>query len=70
MSETKSSAFSDLPRYKRKQKQRDLEQKRKQERDTYPPTSTFPNRTSAFKTVEEEQEAIQTTTEEKLKVYQ
>lgn len=70
MSETKSFALAHLPRYERRQKQRKLEQEKKQQGEHYPRTSTLPNRKSGWKTVEEEQEAIQTTTEEKLKVYQ
>lgn len=58
-----------LKRHQRKQKQRELEQQRKEQGENYPPTFTLPNRKSGLKTVEQEREVIQTTTEEKLKVY-
>lgn len=59
-----------LKRHQIRQKQRELKQQRKEQGEEYPPKQTLPNRKSDLKTVEQEREKIQTTTEEKLKVYQ
>jgi hypothetical protein len=59
-----------LKRHQIRQKQRELKQQRKEQGEQYPPKRTLPNRKSDLKTVEQEREKIQTTTEEKLKVYQ
>lgn len=58
-----------LRRHQRRQKQRDLEKQRKEQGEQYPPKCTLPNRKSGLKTIEQEREMIQSTTEEKLKVY-
>lgn len=63
MNETK------LVRHLRRQKQRELEKQKKERGQNYPPTSTLSNRKSRLETVEEERQMIQTTTEEKVKVY-
>jgi hypothetical protein len=59
-----------LVRHQRRQKQRELEKHRKEQGKDYPSSSTISNRKSRLETVEEEQQMIQTTTEEKIKVYQ
>ncbi len=58
-----------LVRHLRTQKQRELEKQRKERGQNYPPTSTLSNRKSRLETVEEERQMIQTSTEEKVKVY-
>lgn len=58
-----------LLRHERRRRQRELDEKLKKQGLQYPPTITLPNRKSEFKTVEEEKEAIQLITEEKLKGY-
>ena len=52
-----------LKRYERRRKQRELKKQQKRQGKQYPPVFTLPNRKSGFKTVEEEKEAIQQTTE-------
>jgi hypothetical protein len=57
-------------RAERRRKQRELREQQKRQGKEYPPTFTLPNRKSDWKTVNEEKEAIQYTTEEQLKVYE
>lgn len=57
-----------LKRHGRKRKQRELREQLKRVGIQYPFTPTLPNRKSSHKTTEEEQEAVQAATEEKLKV--
>jgi len=57
-----------LERRERRRKQRELGEQLKRLGIQYPCTSTLPNRKSVHKTTEEEQEAVQAVTEEKLKV--
>ncbi len=57
-------------RHERRRLQRSLKEKQKKEGLDYPPpTFTLPNRKSDFETVAEEKEAVQSATEEKLRVY-
>lgn len=58
-----------LRRYQRRQAQRKLEQEKKENGETYPPKSTLPNRKSELKSIEQEHDMMQMTTEAKLKVY-
>lgn len=58
-----------LNRHERKRKQRELKEQQKRQGKQYPPTFTLPNRKSNLKTVDEEKEAVQHLTEEKLNVY-
>ena len=59
---------ADLKRHERRRKQRELREQLKRVGMRYPRTPTLPNRKSCHKTTEEEQEAVQAVTEEKLKV--
>lgn len=56
-------------RHERRQEQRKWQGQQKQQGKSYTTSFTLPNRKSALKTVAEEQQMMQTTTEEKLKVY-
>ena len=58
-----------LKRYERRQRERELKEREKRQGKQYPHISKFPNSKSGLKTVEEEKQAIQDITEEKLKVY-
>lgn len=58
----------DLKRHERRRKQRELLDEKKRQGKHYPHAS-LPNRKSRLKTPEEEQQVIQQTTEERLKVY-
>lgn len=58
-----------MNRAQRRRKQRELREQKKRQEKEYPPTQTLPNRKNPSKTSEEEQQEIQWTTEEKLKVY-
>ncbi|MDC3415277.1 transposase family protein [Aquibacillus sp. 3ASR75-11] len=58
-----------LNRAARKRKQQELRERKKQQGKNYPPTQTLPNRKCSSKTPEEEQQMIQLTIEEKIKVY-
>lgn len=58
-----------LNRHKRKQQQRELKKQQKRQGKQYPPVYTLANRKSSLKTVEEEKEAIQRTTQGTLKTY-
>ncbi len=57
-----------LNRQGRRRKQRELSEQIKGQGKQYPSTHTLPNRKSVHKTTEEEQEAVQTVTAEKLRV--
>ncbi len=59
---------ANLKRHERRRKQRELGEQLKRLGIQYPRTPTLPNRKSGHKTTEEEQEAVQAVTEEKLKV--
>ncbi len=63
------SVPDNLKRYERRRKQRELKEQQKRQGKQHPPVFTLPNRKSDFKTVEEEKEAIQQTTEATLNVY-
>ena len=58
-----------LKRHERRRKQRELKEQQKRQGKQYPPTVTLANRKSNLKTVDEEKEAVQFLTEEKLNVY-
>lgn len=59
-----------LNRGAKRRKERELHEQKKRQGKDYPPTKTLANRKCSAKTTEEEQQMIQQTTEEKLKVYQ
>lgn len=63
-----ASSMEDLKRHEKRQTQRELAQRQKRLSGHYP-VVTFPNRKNAYKTVDEEKEAIQHTTEDALEVY-
>ncbi|MFO7952369.1 MAG: transposase family protein [Bacillota bacterium] len=63
-----TSSMEDLKRHEKRQNQRELIQQQKRLSGQYP-LVTFPNRKSAYKTVDEEKEATQYTTEDALEVY-
>lgn len=58
-----------LNRAERRRKQRELREEEEKQGRQYSPSFTLPNRKCKLNTVDEEKEAIQQTTEEKLKVY-
>lgn len=58
-----------LNRAERRRKQRELREEEEKQGRQYSPSFTLPNRKCTLNTVDEEKEAIQQTTEEKLKVY-
>ena len=60
---------ANLNRHERRRNQRELKEQQKKQGKPYPPTVTLPNRKSNLKTVDEEKEAVQLLTEEKLNVY-
>lgn len=60
---------ANLNRPERRRKQLVLKKRQKRQGKQYPPTFTLPNRKSNLKTVDEEKEAVQLLTEEKLNVY-
>ncbi|WP_051534277.1 transposase family protein [Desulfitibacter alkalitolerans] len=55
-------------RHERRRKQRELKEQQKKQGKKYPPTYSLPNRKCTQKTTEEEHEATQSVTEEKLRV--
>jgi len=57
-----------LKRHERRRIQQELREQQKRQGKEYPATFTLPNRKCTHKTTEEEQEATQAVTEEKLKV--
>jgi len=59
---------ANLKRHERRMRQLELRKRLKRQGKQYPCTSTLPNRKSGYKTAEEEQEALQAVTEEKLKI--
>ena len=61
--------MNNLSRYELRQKQRELKEQQKRRSIGYPFVTRFANRKSRFKTVDEEKEAIQQTTEATLDVY-
>ena len=69
MSKTAQPTLASLKRHERRRKQRELREQQKRQSRQYPPTFTLPNRKSDLKTVEEEKETIQLTTENTLSVY-
>jgi hypothetical protein len=69
MSKSVQPTFADLKRHERRRKQRELREQQKRQGKQYPPAFTLPNRKSDLKTVDEEKEAIQQTTEATLNVY-
>jgi DNA invertase Pin-like site-specific DNA recombinase len=69
MSDSVQPAVTGLKRHERRRKQWELKEQQKKQGKQYPPTFTLPNRKSDLKTVEEEKEAVQLLTEEKLNVY-
>jgi len=60
---------TELKRHERRQKQRELKEQQKRQSDGYPSVTKYANRKSPHKTVAEEKEANQQTTEATLDVY-